>query len=109
MLNAANAAPAVDAWTDGTGAGLRIRRGPIATTPINYTGTIESSVAVVAGGNVTLAVPLESGTHLTVVNSSAAPATITNTTAGAFVIAGNRMHQFVFVTAVSATNWIPAQ
>lgn len=73
---------------------------------------IDDNVLVVTtAGNVTIPTgpPLVDGATVWVVNNAGAGITVTNTTAGAFVINPGRAVQLLFVSTVSGANWIPVQ
>ncbi len=97
------------------GNALTIANGTLATSYQNsYVSNtvIDDAVLVVtAPGNVTIptAPPLRDGTHAWVVNNSTVLITITNTTTGPLNVAAGTAQHLIFVSSVSATNWIPAQ
>lgn len=73
---------------------------------------VDNAVSVVnKAGNMVLptAAPLVSGATVWVVNNAATSVTVTNTTAGSIVISSRRATQFLYVSSVSGTNWIPVQ
>jgi len=71
----------------------------------------DAYLVVTTAGNVTIPTgpPLVDGATVWVVNNAGAGITITNTTAGAFVVNPGRALQLLFISTVSGANWIPVQ
>jgi hypothetical protein len=75
------------------------------------TGSIvdDAHLVVTAIGNVNIPVGANDGVHIFVINNSGGVVTVTNTTVGNFNINNGRACEFIFITGVSAANWIPVQ
>jgi hypothetical protein len=75
-------------------------------------GTVDRPILIVTTGpSLTLptAAPIVDGTTVWVVNTTAAALTVANTTNGSINIPVQQAKQFLFVSAVSSTDWIPVQ
>lgn len=70
----------------------------------------DATLVITTAGSHSLATGgTEDGTTVWVINNSGGAVNITNTTVGSFGIAIGRAQQFLFVSAVSGSNWVPVQ
>lgn len=96
------------------GTALSIANGnlTLAAQPTYTGGTVDRPILIVTTGpSLTLptAAPIADGTTVWVVNNTAAVLTVSNTTNGTINIPAQQAKQFLFVSAVSSTDWIPVQ